>query len=89
MWKRLLSAIASVSSEFGVPAHIVVARSGDELSPSAACLGREPSAGGSGRRRRHRQRVAGAVVGADTALGVLPIGTLNHFAKDPGIPPGV
>jgi diacylglycerol kinase family enzyme len=30
--------------------------------------------------------VAGALVGTDTALGVLPIGTLNHFAKDVGIP---
>jgi len=26
------------------------------------------------------------VVGTDTALGVLPMGTLNHFAKDAGIP---
>jgi len=30
--------------------------------------------------------VADAVRGTDTALGVLPIGTLNHFAKDAGIP---
>jgi YegS/Rv2252/BmrU family lipid kinase len=31
--------------------------------------------------------VAGAVVGTDAALGVIPLGTLNHFAKDLGIPP--
>jgi diacylglycerol kinase family enzyme len=30
--------------------------------------------------------VAAALVGTDIALGVLPVGTLNHFAKDPGIP---
>ena len=30
--------------------------------------------------------VAGALVGSDKILGVLPVGTLNHFAKDLGIP---
>jgi YegS/Rv2252/BmrU family lipid kinase len=30
--------------------------------------------------------VANALAGSDTALGVLPMGTLNHFAKDLGIP---
>lgn len=30
--------------------------------------------------------VAGAVVGKDAALGVIPTGTLNHFARDAGIP---
>lgn len=30
--------------------------------------------------------VAGAVVGRDVPLAVLPTGTLNHFAKDVGIP---
>jgi hypothetical protein len=30
--------------------------------------------------------VAGKLVGTDTALGVLLMGTLNHFAKDVGIP---
>jgi Diacylglycerol kinase catalytic domain len=29
---------------------------------------------------------AGTLVGSDAALGVLPMGTLNHFAKDVGIP---
>jgi diacylglycerol kinase family enzyme len=29
---------------------------------------------------------AGAVAGTDMPLGVLPLGTLNHFAKDAGIP---
>jgi YegS/Rv2252/BmrU family lipid kinase len=30
--------------------------------------------------------VASTLVGTDTVLGVLPLGTLNHFAKDLGIP---
>ncbi|MBV9571228.1 MAG: sphingosine kinase [Alphaproteobacteria bacterium] len=30
--------------------------------------------------------VANALAGTETALGVLPLGTLNHFAKDLGIP---
>jgi diacylglycerol kinase family enzyme len=30
--------------------------------------------------------VAAALVGTDKTLGVLPLGTLNHFAKDLGIP---
>ena len=31
--------------------------------------------------------VAGVVAGTDAALGVLPMGTLNHFARDLNIPP--
>jgi YegS/Rv2252/BmrU family lipid kinase len=30
--------------------------------------------------------VAGQLAGSDTALGILPLGTLNHFARDLGIP---
>ena len=30
--------------------------------------------------------IAGAVAGSETTLGVLPLGTLNHFARDLGIP---
>lgn len=30
--------------------------------------------------------IASQLAGSDAALGVLPIGTLNHFAKDAGIP---
>ncbi|MCA1619077.1 MAG: hypothetical protein LC795_07150 [Acidobacteria bacterium] len=33
--------------------------------------------------------VAGALAGTDLPLGVLPLGTLNHFAKDLGIPLGL
>jgi diacylglycerol kinase family enzyme len=30
--------------------------------------------------------VAGMLAGSDSALGVIPLGTLNHFARDVGIP---
>jgi YegS/Rv2252/BmrU family lipid kinase len=30
--------------------------------------------------------VAGAIAGTNAALGILPLGTLNHFARDLGIP---
>ena len=79
--------IAGVSGEFGVPAHVVVARRGEELGPLAARAVNENServvaGGGDGT----VSAVAGVVAGTNVALGVLPIGTLNHFAKDVGIP---
>src|SRR5207342_1025227 len=30
--------------------------------------------------------VAGAVAGSNVPLGILPLGTLNHFARDIGLP---
>ena len=38
-----------------------------------------------GRRRRHRT-VAHMMAGTAIPLGILPLGTLNHFARDLGIP---
>jgi len=79
-----------ISGEFGVQARIVVAPSGDELSPLAARAVGENSqpvvaGGGDGT----VNAVAAVLAGTDTALGVLPMGTLNHFAKDLGIPLGL
>lgn len=31
--------------------------------------------------------IAGVLAGSDAAMGILPLGTLNHFARDLGIPP--
>jgi diacylglycerol kinase family enzyme len=78
--------VASVSRELGVADEVVVAR-GEELGPVAAQAVRQGSqrivaGGGDGT----VNAVAGAVAGTNAALGVLPMGTLNHFAKDVGIP---
>ena len=78
--------IAGISDEFGAHPHVVVC-SGKELSPSAARAAAENSqpvvaGGGDGT----INAVAGALAGTNIALGVLPMGTLNHFAKDVGVP---
>jgi diacylglycerol kinase family enzyme len=79
--------IARISSELGTQAQVIVTRTGDELVPLARRAvsekhSRVAAGGGDGT----VNAVAGVVAGTDTALGVLPMGTLNHFAKDAGIP---
>jgi len=79
--------IARISGEIGTQAKVIVTRTGDELAPLARRAvseknSRVAAGGGDGT----VNAVAGAVAGTDTALGVLPMGTLNHFAKDAGIP---
>ncbi len=78
--------VASISHELGGAGEVVVAR-GEELSVAAARAVQEGSdciiaGGGDGT----VSSVAGALAGTNAALGVLPMGTLNHFAKDIGIP---
>ena len=79
--------ISRVSSELGTQARVIVTRTGDELVPVARRAvsekyARVAAGGGDGT----VNAVAGAVAGSEAALGVLPMGTLNHFAKDAGIP---
>ncbi|HET7400378.1 MAG TPA: diacylglycerol kinase family protein [Usitatibacter sp.] len=70
----------------GMAARIVPARGAEIGNAARAAMRTHPrvlvAAGGDGTVRA----VADAVRGTDTALGVLPAGTLNHFAKDLGIP---
>ena len=66
---------------------ISLAQNGAEVTELATEAARGPyevivAAGGDGT----VNSVAAAVIDSDKVLGVLPLGTLNHFAKDLGIP---
>jgi acetyl esterase/lipase len=79
--------IARISGEVAVQVQVVVTRRGDDISALVArALGehRHPIVAGGGDGTVNA--VAGKLAGTDTPLGVLPMGTLNHFAKDAGIP---
>jgi YegS/Rv2252/BmrU family lipid kinase len=71
----------------GREAHITLARAGDELRAAvrrAVEAGCDTLVAGGGDGTINT--AASAVVGREISLGVLPLGTLNHFAKDLGIP---
>jgi YegS/Rv2252/BmrU family lipid kinase len=81
--ERLLKVFAHA----GVEARISLARSGEEiidLARRAVKENRQPIIAGGGDGTINA--VASQVVDTDRALGVLPLGTLNHFAKDLHIP---
>lgn len=80
-------ALISAFSAAGVEARIVTAREGQDLTAVAAELAKEkPSAIVAGGGDGTINAVASALAGTGIPLGVLPLGTLNHFAKDIGIP---
>lgn len=71
----------------GVDASVRLARSGEEiieLARRAVKERREPVVAGGGDGTINA--VAAQLVGTESTLGVLPLGTLNHFAKDLKIP---
>ena len=74
-------------ADAGADADVRLLKEGEDLRAAAReALKARPAvlvaAGGDGT----VSTLAGVVRGTDTALGVLPAGTLNHFAKDLGIP---
>ncbi|MGZ5032538.1 MAG: diacylglycerol/lipid kinase family protein [Usitatibacter sp.] len=82
-----LAGLAKLFGDAGVEARILPARSGAELMELArtALLDGPPvivAGGGDGT----VSSVASLVQSTGTALGILPLGTLNHFARDVGIP---
>jgi diacylglycerol kinase family enzyme len=85
----LQATIEKLAQEAGVAVQILVANEGADLPDMArnAVKGgaRAVVAGGGD---GTVSAIAGVLVGSDVALGVLPLGTLNHFAKDMGLPLG-
>ncbi|MEY2562711.1 MAG: hypothetical protein QOH88_904 [Verrucomicrobiota bacterium] len=81
------SRIAELFAAMGEEPRIVQPKQGENISSLARAAARSGettivAAGGDGT----ISGVAGELIGTDKILGVLPTGTLNHFAKDLGIP---
>ena len=71
----------------GLDVHVTLAEDGNALVTAAQHAVRDGAAlvvvgGGDGT----LNAVAAELVGTNTVFGILPLGTLNHFAKDLGIP---
>ena len=79
--------LREIFAEAGREARITLARGGSEINTAmrhAVEAGCETLVAGGGDGTINS--AAAAVVGREIPLGVLPLGTLNHFAKDLGIP---
>jgi diacylglycerol kinase family enzyme len=79
--------LADLFAGHGVESTVLLARDGRELTALARRAveergGTVVAAGGDGT----MNAVASALVGTESPMGVLPVGTLNHFAKDLKIP---
>ena len=79
--------LAEIFKQDQIDIDISLAHSGAEVIELARAAARDSynvivAAGGDGT----VSSVAAAVIDSDKILGVLPLGTLNHFAKDLGIP---
>lgn len=81
--------IAAAFTALGARPHIVTLQPGDDVARLAHEAARTSdivvAAGGDGT----VNAVAAAVSGTRASLGVLPIGTLNHFARDLTLPAGL
>jgi diacylglycerol kinase family enzyme len=84
---ELRETLSRIFAELGVPARILLALSGTQVPELARRAVKENSqiivaAGGDGT----INAVASELMGTSITLGVLPVGTWNHFAKDLRIP---
>lgn len=82
-----LETLRGLFRDAGAEARVLVADDGEELRAIARReAGARPpvivAGGGDGT----INAVASELIGTDIALGIVPLGTLNHFARDAGIP---
>ena len=85
--EKMTEQLTAAFHRAGIELDLIIAGEGDDLAEVAkrVVAGRPAmivAGGGDGT----INAVASAAVGTGTVLGVLPLGTLNHFAKDLGIP---
>lgn len=79
--------ITRIASEYGADAEIIITKSDDDISALVArAIGERREAIVAGGGDGTVNAVAGIVAGTASVLGIIPIGTLNHFAKDIGVP---
>lgn len=71
----------------GLPVEVYLARGSKEIDARIAdAIAQDAHAIVAGGGDGTASKVAAALAGGNIALGILPLGTLNHFAKDLGIP---
>jgi diacylglycerol kinase family enzyme len=83
----LAARIATLFEQAGASAEVHLVRRGKDLAALLeAAIEQRPEVVVAGGGDGTVSTVAAALVGAEVALGVLPLGTLNHFAKDMRLP---
>ena len=83
----LLHRLRTLFEASGADADVRLARGGGEIAAAVqAALARRPDVIVAGGGDGTVSTVASALAGGPVALGVLALGTLNHFARDTGVP---
>lgn len=83
---QIATEVSDLFRAFGCDATIMVLRAGQDPIVAAQEASARASIVVAGGGDGTVSGVAGAILGSSAALGILPLGTLNHFAKDLHIP---